>query len=112
MVLMADADFTPRGEILPRLTRSPGGTIPTGGEVDMSGAIRSRVLLVEDDLELAGLAAASLRDFGCDVFHAADLRAARGHLQAGRWSAIILDAQLPDGDGFDLCKDLSSRKCT
>jgi DNA-binding response OmpR family regulator len=79
-----------------------------GGEVP--GAMRSKVLLVEDDLELAGLAAASLRDFGCDVYHAVDLRTAHGYLQTAGWNAIVLDAQLPDGDGFELCRDLSERE--
>ena len=64
------------------------------------------MLLLEDDLRLAGLLERGLRGEG----HAVD-RA--GTIEDGRWLAtenpydvLILDVMLPDGDGFGLCADL------
>jgi two-component system, OmpR family, response regulator len=72
--------------------------------------VRSRLLLVEDDRELAGLVASALRDSGHDVHHASSLAVARARIAADHWHALILDAQLPDGDGFDLCREQRDRR--
>jgi len=65
-----------------------------------------RLLLLEDDIRLAGLLERGLRNEG----HAVD-RA--GTIEDGRWLAtenpydvLILDVMLPDGDAFDLCAEL------
>lgn len=71
-----------------------------------------RLLVVEDNLELAellrkGLAVAGL---GVDVVNnAADARTA---LTTTRFAAIVLDLGLPDGDGLALLRELRERKDT
>lgn len=72
--------------------------------------VRSRLLLVEDDQELAGLVVAALRDEGHDVHSVGSVAAARDRIATHRWHALILDAQLPDGDGFDLCREQRDRR--
>ncbi len=68
-----------------------------------------RVLIIEDDLALAGLVARDLRAVGYTV-DAVD-RAESG-LNAAidiDYSAIIVDLRLPDGDGLTLVRDLRGR---
>jgi DNA-binding response OmpR family regulator len=70
----------------------------------------ARILLVEDDPEIAGLVHLHLRDEGYAVEQAADgqdgLRLA---LQA-RWSLVILDVMLPGLSGLDICRQLRERE--
>jgi two-component system OmpR family response regulator len=65
-----------------------------------------RLLLIEDDTRLAGLLRRGLRSEG----YAVD---AAGTVEDGRWMAgenpydlLIVDVMLPDGDGFQLCRQL------
>ncbi len=65
-----------------------------------------RLLLLEDDIRLAGLLQRGLRAEG----HAVDVAA---RVEDGRWLAtenpydvLVLDVMLPDGDGFDLCGEI------
>jgi two-component system, OmpR family, response regulator len=69
-----------------------------------------RLLLVEDDLMLGG----ALRDHLLAHHHAVDWFQTRAESLAATLStdyeAILLDLQLPDGDGLGLLKELRSRK--
>ena len=65
------------------------------------------ILLVEDDLDLATALCVALQNVAEDVEIAGTLRRARERLTRRRWDLVVLDAQLPDGDGFDLCGELS-----
>lgn len=67
-----------------------------------------RVLIVEDDPELAGLLHAGLRAQQMEPTVAATLADGRDRLAQGRYDVIILDVRLPDGSGFDLCQALRS----
>jgi two-component system copper resistance phosphate regulon response regulator CusR len=71
-----------------------------------------RVLLVEDDAELAREVAAGLREAGARVTIAANfadgLRAAR----LDEHDVLILDVLLPGGSGFELCRVLRADGCT
>jgi two-component system OmpR family response regulator len=65
-----------------------------------------RVLIVEDDVKMAGLLRRGLREEG----HAADVTGrsedALWMAEATEYDAIVLDVMLPEIDGFELCKRL------
>ena len=67
-----------------------------------------RVLVVEDELKLAGVLARGLQEEG----YAADV-AGRGEdalwmAKAAPYDAILLDVMLPGADGFEVCRRLRS----
>ncbi|MBN9366415.1 MAG: response regulator [Comamonadaceae bacterium] len=68
-----------------------------------------RILLVEDDLPLASALAEFLgaKGFVCEC--AASLQAARALLPLAHWGAVLLDWQLPDGEGLALLPLLRAR---
>ena len=68
-----------------------------------------RLLLVEDDAELAAVVTTGLREHGYQVRCAASLAEGRRQSRDGDFSAIILDVMLPGGSGFDLCRELRDR---
>ena len=61
-----------------------------------------RVLLVEDDLELANAMDSYLDAKGFAVDRAGSLAQARSALPLATWDAVLLDLHLPDGDGLGL----------
>lgn len=66
----------------------------------------NKVLIVEDDAEIAGLVALHLQDFCGEVRTASD-----GHegmrLACGKsWDLIVLDIRLPGPNGLDICRAL------
>ena len=65
-----------------------------------------RILLIEDDAPLAGALMAFLnaRGFVCEC--AGSLASARALLPAAHWAAVLLDWQLPDGEGLALLPQL------
>ncbi len=65
-----------------------------------------RILVVEDDGDLARGLAFNLRREGYEVETAATLAAARAAARAAPWSLVVLDLALPDGDGLDLLREL------
>ena len=65
-----------------------------------------RVLLVEDQAELAGLVSANLRRSGFAVDRAGMLEEAQAALATTRYAIVLLDLRLPDGDGFELIRTL------
>ena len=64
-----------------------------------------RILVVEDEADLAAAIAGSLRTegFGADV--AGTLEEARFQADVHPYDAVILDRRLPDGEGLDLLRD-------
>ncbi|MDO8209532.1 response regulator transcription factor [Conexibacter sp. CPCC 206217] len=64
-----------------------------------------RVLVVEDEAELAAAVMQRLRaeSFGVDV--AATVAEARFHADVHPYDAIVLDRRLPDGEGLELCRE-------
>lgn len=68
-----------------------------------------RLLLVEDNEELALLMAAQLAERGFLVDRLAGAEAARKAVRTGSYSAVLLDRGLPDGDGLEVLKDMRSR---
>jgi DNA-binding response OmpR family regulator len=67
---------------------------------------RMRLLLVEDDPELAAILTAGFREQGIDVVHAGTFAAGRSLAASGNYDVILLDVMLPGGSGFDLCRRL------
>jgi PAS domain S-box-containing protein len=60
----------------------------------------ARVLLVEDDDDLAKVILATFERAGIDVYHASSRRQAIQLCVSSRPNLLILDLALPDGDGF------------
>ncbi|HVI93664.1 MAG TPA: response regulator transcription factor [Anaeromyxobacter sp.] len=67
------------------------------------------VLLVEDDLRLAGLTREYLEGHGVVVEHVADGRRAVEAALGGRFDAVLLDLMLPGKDGLEICRELRAR---
>jgi DNA-binding response OmpR family regulator len=65
-----------------------------------------RILVVEDDRRLAAAMTSMLQRRGYDVEHAASATAAAS---AAPCDLVLLDLNLPDGDGFDVCRSLRAR---
>jgi len=65
-----------------------------------------RLLLVEDDPELAGILDAGFREQGMQVVRASTMPAGRAEAMRGTVDVIVLDVMLPGGSGMDLCRDL------
>jgi DNA-binding response OmpR family regulator len=63
-----------------------------------------RVLLVEDDADIAEIVALHLRDEGYAVEHAVDGTAGLKQLESQAWDAIVLDLMLPGVDGLEVCR--------
>ncbi|MDA1263629.1 MAG: response regulator transcription factor [Planctomycetota bacterium] len=66
----------------------------------------AKVLLVEDDAALARGLAFNLEADGHQVEHAADCASARASLASFDPALVVLDLNLPDGDGLDLLREL------
>jgi len=68
-----------------------------------------RVLLVEDDPELAAIVESGLREHSFEVVRESSADAGRSRALLGAFDVIILDVMLPGGNGFDLCRTLRGR---
>jgi two-component system copper resistance phosphate regulon response regulator CusR len=71
-----------------------------------------RVLIVEDDPELAGLLRDGLREHRIDPTLATGFAEGREQALIGDYDVVILDVRLPGGTGFELCADLRRQKVT
>ena len=71
-----------------------------------------RVLIVEDDRELAGLLQDSLRAHRIDPTTAAAFAEGLERALAAAFDVVILDVRLPGGTGFELCAELRRRGVT
>ena len=65
-----------------------------------------RVLVIEDDREIAELVRLHLVDLGCEVDHADNGAAGLARAQAQAYDLVILDVMLPGLDGLEVCKRL------
>lgn len=64
----------------------------------------SRLLLVEDDEPLALGIEFTLRDEGYEVLRGTTMEEGKKLFQSEGFDLIILDVNLPDGSGYELCK--------
>src|SRR5262245_49682706 len=63
-----------------------------------------RILIVEDELDLADFLVRGLREEGFVVEHAADGEDARAMMQSTTWDLIVLDWWLPGADGLTVLR--------
>jgi DNA-binding response OmpR family regulator len=63
-----------------------------------------RVLIVEDDADIANVLMLHLRDEHYEVVHSADGAEGLRLLEQGGWDALILDLMLPGVDGLEICR--------
>lgn len=66
----------------------------------------NKLLLVEDDESLAIGIEFTLKDEGYVVFRASTLAEAKAVFNREQLSLILLDINLPDGNGYDLCRQI------
>ncbi|HLX08152.1 MAG TPA: response regulator transcription factor [Thermoanaerobaculia bacterium] len=71
-----------------------------------------KVLVVDDDLELAGLIAYALRQAGYLTVQAADGLAALAAFESEAPDLVILDVQLPKLGGREVCRRIRERSST
>lgn len=71
-----------------------------------------RILLAEDDARLADTVAAYLRRAGFSVDTVHDGRSALVEAAITGYDVLILDLNLPDGDGLEVCRRLRARGVT
>jgi DNA-binding response OmpR family regulator len=68
-----------------------------------------RLLIVEDNIELARLVAAGLLTAGYETDVVGTVGEARDAVRSVKYAAMILDLNLPDGDGLSLLVELRRR---
>ena len=71
-----------------------------------------KILLVEDDMTLAMGIEYSLKNEGFEVVHANTLAKGRQAFVDLKIDMILLDVTLPDGSGYDLCREIRIEKDT
>src|SRR5688572_26571266 len=71
-----------------------------------------RVLVVEDDPDMAAFLARMLEREGMEAHVVADGAAALAAVAASRCDLVLLDVLLPDASGFDICERLKSDPAT
>src|SRR3954468_24709820 len=68
-----------------------------------------RILLVEDDPELAAVLEKGFVEEAFDVAREASFAGGRRRAMLGEFDVIVLDVMLPGGDGFELCRQIRHR---
>jgi DNA-binding response OmpR family regulator len=64
------------------------------------------ILVVEDETSIASFVAAYLKNAGYAVRTASTAQAAIGEIASAAPALIVLDLNLPDGDGVELCRSI------
>jgi DNA-binding response OmpR family regulator len=65
-----------------------------------------RVLIIEDDPDIARLVALHIRDLGCDVVVVSNGAEGLQQATATPYDLVVLDIMLPEMDGFEVCQQL------
>lgn len=66
----------------------------------------TKILMIEDDLELAEILTEYLEQFDMKVTTAEDPYLGISHLNTSEFDLVILDLSLPGIDGLDVCKEI------
>lgn len=65
-----------------------------------------KLLLVEDDLSLAGGLSLAIEKQGFELEVARTAKEAERSWADGKFDLVLLDVSLPDGSGFDICREI------
>jgi DNA-binding response OmpR family regulator len=65
-----------------------------------------KILIVDDDETLSDITKEMLESYEYDVDQAFSVEDAYDKLTDGKYDLILLDINLPDGEGFDVCQEL------
>ncbi len=68
--------------------------------------MKRRILIVEDEADIAALLALHLRDLCDEVVVAQDGHAGMRLAHAREWDLLVLDLRLPGPDGLEICRSL------
>ncbi|MBI9102750.1 MAG: response regulator transcription factor [Spirochaetales bacterium] len=68
-----------------------------------------KVLIVEDDLEIASIISMNIKDLGLETEHASDGRVGLNMAFSGKFSLVILDIMLPKLDGISICRKIREK---
>lgn len=71
--------------------------------------MNTQILIIEDDKSINDILFHTLKSEGYLPHSAFSLKEANDFLNAQLPDLILLDLNLPDGSGFDLCKDINSK---
>lgn len=83
---------------------------PEGGRaLDGGSVMQTKILIVEDEMPLAMLMVSVLTRFNCDVRAAHNGKKAMELATQNGFDLIILDIELPDTTGFEICSELKQR---
>jgi DNA-binding response OmpR family regulator len=74
--------------------------------------VHERVLLIEDDIRLAGMLTEYLGKAGFYVVHAEDGARGLALLDREAVDVVVLDLMLPDSDGLEICRQMRARSNT
>lgn len=69
-----------------------------------------KVLVVEDDLDIADLIRVNLSELGIEITHRADGQQALEQAKNNDFSLLILDVMLPGVSGLDICRQVRELK--
>ncbi len=72
--------------------------------------VKEKILLVEDDTNISELVTLHLEKANYHVDCAFNLLQGRKKLLENKYTLILLDLMLPDGDGMSICKELRQKK--
>jgi DNA-binding response OmpR family regulator/signal transduction histidine kinase len=75
-------------------------------------ATGARVLVVDDDPAIRAICAEVLRSQGYEVLEAGTVAEARRHVMEKAPQLLLVDVQLPDGDGFGLLESLAEHRAS
>ena len=71
--------------------------------------VQKRILVIEDERDIAELVRLHLTDLGFSVAVACDGNSGLHKASTGTWNLIILDLRLPGVDGLEICRRLRQR---
>ena len=72
----------------------------------------TNILMVEDDSTIAFGVKYALEQEGFNVDICKDLESSRENIEKKEYDIILLDVMLPDGNGYDLCKEIRNTQDT